>query len=106
MLDHKGYSGRVEYDDEAGVFHGEVLGLRDVVTFQGRSVEEIEESFRESVEDYLEFCAERGEEPDKPFSGKLALRLNPELHRNVYTRAGKEGKSINQWIAEQLDRVG
>lgn len=105
MLDHKGYSGRVEYDDEAGVFHGEVLGLRDVVTFQGRSVEEIEEAFRESVDDYLEFCAERGEEPDKPFSGKLALRINPELHRKVYTRAGQEGKSINQWIVEQLDRV-
>jgi predicted HicB family RNase H-like nuclease len=106
MLDHKGYSGRVEYDDEAGVFHGEVLGLRDVVTFQGRSVEEIEAAFRESVDDYLEFCAERGEDPDKPLSGRLVLRIKPELHRKVYIRAGREGKSINQWIAEQLDRVG
>lgn len=106
MLDHKGYTGRVDYDDEAGIFHGEVLGLRDVVTFQGRSVEEIEGSFRESVDYYLEFCAGRGEEPDKPFSGKLILRIKPELHRKVYTRAGREGKSINQWIAEQLDHVG
>lgn len=91
---------------EAGIFHGEVLGPRDAVTFQGRSVEEIEEAFRESVEDYLEFCAERDEEPDKPFSGKLVLRIKPELHRKVYTRAGQEGKSIHQWIAEQLDHVG
>jgi predicted HicB family RNase H-like nuclease len=105
MLDHKGYSGRVEYDDAAGVFHGEVLGLRDVVTFQGRSVEEIEAAFRESVDDYLEFCTERGEDPDKPLSGRLVLRIKPELHRKVYTRAGQEGKSINQWITEQLDRV-
>lgn len=105
MLSYKGYSGSVEFDDEAGVFHGEVLDLRDVVTFQGTSVSEIEDSFRESVDDYLQFCAQRGEEPDKPFSGKLALRLSPRLHRNVYVHARREGKSINQWIAEQLERV-
>lgn len=106
MLDYKGYRGRVEYDDEAGIFSGEVLGLRDVITFQGRSVEEIEAAFRESVDDYLQFCAERGEEPDKPFSGRLVLRIAPELHRRVYIRAGSEGKSINQWIADQIDRAG
>jgi predicted HicB family RNase H-like nuclease len=71
MLTYKGYSGHVEYDDEAGVFHGEVLDMRDVITFQGKTVDEIESAFRESVEDYLDFCRERGEEPDKPFSGKL-----------------------------------
>lgn len=105
MLNYKGYSGSVELDDEAGVFHGEVLDLRDVVTFQGTSVSEVEEAFRESIDDYLEFCAQRGEEPDRPFSGKLALRLSPALHRNVYVHARREGKSINQWIAEQLERV-
>lgn len=106
MLEYKGYSGRVEFDEEAGVFHGEVLDLRDVVTFEGRSVGEIEEAFRDSIDDYLEFCEERGEEPDRPFSGRLVLRLSPRLHRAVYVRARKEGKSLNQWIAEQLERVG
>ncbi len=105
MLNYKGFSGAVEFDDEAGVFHGEVLDLRDVVTFQGSSVTEIEEAFRESLDDYLQFCEERGEEPEKPFSGKLALRLSPTLHRNLYVRARREGKSLNQWIAEQLERV-
>ncbi len=104
MLDYKGYKGRAEYDDEAGIFHGEVLGLRDVVTFQGTNVEEIETAFRDSVDDYLDFCAERGEDPDRPFSGKLVLRLSPELHRTVYVRAAQEGKSINQWITENLER--
>ncbi len=61
MLTHKGYHGHVEYDDEAEIFHGEVLDLRDVVTFQGRSVDEIRQAFTESVDDYLAFCAERGE---------------------------------------------
>lgn len=105
MLSYKGYTGHVEFDDEAGVFHGEVLDLRDVVTFQGRSVDELEHAFKESVDDYLEFCGERGEEPDKPFSGKLMLRLPPELHRKVYTSSKREGKSLNQWITERLDRA-
>ena len=105
MLTYKGYKGHVEYDDEAGVFHGEVLDLKDVVTFQGKSVEEIERAFRESVDDYLEFCEQKGEEPDKPFSGRLMLRLPPNLHRKLYVNALREGKSLNQWIAERLERA-
>ncbi len=105
MLSYKGYSGHVEFDDEAGLFHGEVLDLRDVITFQGKSVDEIEQAFKDSIDDYLEFCAERGEEPDKPFSGKLMLRLPSELHRKVYTSSKQEGKSLNQWIAERLARA-
>ncbi len=68
MLTYKGYTGHVAYDDESGIFHGEVLDTRDVITFQGTTVDGIERAFRESVDDYLEFCQERGEEPDKPFS--------------------------------------
>ncbi|CAN5503836.1 type II toxin-antitoxin system HicB family antitoxin [soil metagenome] len=102
MLDYKGYSGRVEYDQEGKLFHGEVLDLKDIVTFQGTTVDEIEEAFRESVDDYLDFCRERGEEADKPFSGRLMLRLAPNLHRQVYVHARKEGKSLNQWISEKL----
>ncbi len=102
MLNYKGYSGHVEFDDEARLFHGEVLDLRDVVTFQGKSVDEIEQAFRDSIDDYLEFCEECGAEPDKPFSGKLILRLSPELHRKVYTSSKQEGKSLNQWISERL----
>ena len=105
MLNYKGYTGHVEFDDEAGLFHGEVLDLRDVVTFQGKSVDELSQAFKDSVDDYLEFCEERGEEPDKPFSGKLMLRLPPELHRKVYTSSKREGKSLNQWIAERLDKA-
>lgn len=102
MLNYKGYTGRVAFDDKASVFHGEVVDLRDVVTFQGRSVEELEQAFRESIDDYLEFCAERGEEPDKPFTGRLMLRLPPEIHRKAYVRAQSEGKSLNQWISDKL----
>jgi len=106
MLKYKGYAGLVEYDDEAGIFHGEVVDLKDVITFQGKSVEKLEQAFRESIDDYLEFCLERGEEPDKPFSGRLMLRLSTALHRKVYVTALQEGKSLNQWIAERLEKAG
>lgn len=102
MLTHKGYTAHVEFDDEAGLFHGEVLDTRDVITFQGTSVQELTQAFHDSVDDYLEYCKERGEEPDKPFSGRLMLRVSPELHRRVSVQAHREGKSLNQWIVDRL----
>jgi predicted HicB family RNase H-like nuclease len=105
MLEHKGYRGRVEFDSEAKLFHGEVVDTRDVITFQGTSVAGLENAFRDSVDDYLEFCAGRGEAPDKPYSGRLMVRLPPELHRRLYGEAQQEGKSLNQLIAERLKRA-
>jgi len=101
-LTYKGYSGRAEFDEEAGLLHGAVVDIKDVITFQGRSVEELERAFRESIDDFLAFCDERGEKPDKPFTGRLTLRLTPELHRKAYIQARREGKSLNQWISERL----
>ena len=66
MMEYKGYFAKVEFDDETDIFHGEVINLRDVVTFQGQTVDELHQAFRDSIDDYLEFCAERGEEPEKP----------------------------------------
>ncbi len=68
---YKSYTGKVEFDDEANLFHGEVIGLRDVITFQGRTADEVKAAFRESADDYLAFCTKRCEEPAKPFTGKL-----------------------------------
>ena len=103
MLEHKGYRGHVEFDDEARLFHGEVLDTRDVITFQGTTVEELEAAFRDSVEDYLDFCRQRGEEPDKPFTGRLMVRLPPALHRELYLQAKQEHKSLNGLIQERLE---
>jgi predicted HicB family RNase H-like nuclease len=105
MLNYKGYTGQVSYDDEVRIFHGEVLDTRDVITFQGRSVEEIEQAFRESVDDYLGFCKERGEQPDKPFSGKFVLRMTPKLHHKLFLKASRSGKSLNRWVVDTLDSV-
>ncbi len=110
MMEYKGYIGKVDFDDEAGIFHGEVVNIRDVITFQGQSVAELKKAFRDSVDDYLAFCSERGEDPDRPFSGQFVTRISPELHRQVNLAAAVSGKSLNAWVAEQLQagvqRVG
>ncbi|GER94853.1 type II toxin-antitoxin system HicB family antitoxin [hot springs metagenome] len=105
MMTYKGYTAKVEFDEDAMIFHGEVIGIRDVVTFQGKSVKELEKAFKDSVDDYLEFCKERGEKPDKPFTGKFVVRLSPELHRKIYIAAMKSGESINTWLNKNLGRV-
>jgi len=102
MMEYKGYIGHVEFDDDAEIFHGEVINTRDVITFQGKTVEEIKQAFRDSVEDYLEYCAKLGQEPEKPFTGKFMLRIPPDLHRKIYVAAKQSGESINAWIKEQL----
>jgi len=101
MLEYKGYIATV--DPEDGIFFGRVIGLRDVITFEGETYPEVEQSFRDSIDDYLAFCAERGEQPDRSFSGRVALRLPPELHRRAATRAEAEGISLNQWIAKRIE---
>ena len=106
MLYFKGYPGHLEFDDEPSLFHGEVLDTRDVITFQGRSVGEIEQAFRASVDDYLDFCSERGEAPEKPFSGRLMLRLPKRLHRDDFLSAKRAGKSLNQFVVDRLKQAG
>jgi predicted HicB family RNase H-like nuclease len=105
MLKYKGYTGYVEFDDESELLHGEVLDTRDVITFQGITVEELRNAFKESIDDYLDFCAERKEKPDKPFSGKFIVRLPSELHHRVYLKALEKGKSLNQLVIESLEKV-
>jgi len=101
-MEYKGYIGHVEFDDEAEIFHGEVINTRDVITFQGKSVNEIKQAFRDSVEDYLEYCAKLGQQPEKPFTGKFMLRIPPDLHRKIYVAAKQSGESLNAWIKDQL----
>ncbi|HUZ13975.1 MAG TPA: type II toxin-antitoxin system HicB family antitoxin [Caulobacteraceae bacterium] len=101
MLEYKGYVGTVEADE--GVFSGRVAGLRDVITFEGASYADVEQAFRDSIDDYLGFCRERGEPPDRPYSGKIPLRIDPRIHRRAALRAQAEGVSLNQWIERRIE---
>lgn len=102
MIEYKGYTGFIEVDAEAGILFGHVLYTRDVITFEAESVAQVIEEFRTSVDDYLALCKEEGREPDRPFSGKFHLRMDPDLHRDITLAAERAGKSLNAWIAETL----
>ena len=102
---YKGYSARIEYSDEDGCFVGRVAGIRDILTFHGENVAEVRQAFEEALDFYLETCVERGETPNKPYSGKLLLRVAPEVHAAVATAAEVSGQSINQWAAERLSEA-
>lgn len=105
MKNYKGYHGSATFDEQAEIFHGEVTDLRDVVTFQGSSVAELKTAFQESVDDYLDFCAERGQAPDKPYSGKFVLRIDPQLHRKLVALSSEEGASLNKWVEAKLEKL-
>ncbi len=105
MIEYKGYIGHIEFDDEANIFHGEVINTRDVITFQGKSVDELREALRDSINTYLKFCAKKGKEPDKPFSGKFIVRVTPEQHRKIFIAAKKTGQSLNKWVAHVLEDI-
>lgn len=104
MMEYKGYSAKVDYDDEAGLFHGQVLHMRDVITFQGASVDELRTAFANSVDDYLEFCKSRGEDSEKPFSGRFLVRVDPALHRRIAIAASVANESLNSWVSGSLAR--
>lgn len=102
IFTYKGYTGEVFIDEEAEVLGGKVIDIRDVITFEGETVSEIKQAFRDSVDDYLDFCHELGRKANKPFSGKLAYRTTPERHRQIFMVAKNQGKSINAWMDEAL----
>ena len=103
-MTHDGYVATIELDVEAGVFHGEVINTRDVLTFQGRTLDELKTAFGDTIADYFEWCRERGKEPQRPYSGNFTVRVSPELHRRVATTAARRGKSVNAFVAETLER--
>lgn len=101
-MTYLGYTAAVEYDADDRILTGRVLGLRDVILFEGASVEELEAAMRETIDDYLAICAEGGKEPDRPYSGRVGLRLDAALHRAAAVRAAEEGKSLNDLVIEAL----
>lgn len=103
-LTYQGYAARIEFSSEDECFVGHIAGIQDTVGFHGESVAELKAAFEEAVEDYLETCERVGKTPQKPYSGKLMLRLPPEVHAAIATAAELSGQSINQWASEALNR--
>lgn len=105
MIDYRGYTGVFEFDPELRLFTGHVVDLRDEIYFEGDSVEALEASMSRAIDHYLEVCEARGEEPERPFSGKLNVRLGSEVHRAATVAAAAEGESLNAWLARVVDEA-
>ena len=104
-MSYQGYTARIEFDERDSIFVGRVLGLRSIISFHGQTVEELRGQFATAVDDYVADCEEQGVSPEKPASGKLLLRVSPEIHSQALIRAQATGKSLNQWATEALQRA-
>jgi len=104
-MTYKGYAARIEYSDEDGCFLGHIAGIKDVIGFHAESVKELRLAFEEAVDDYLSTCEKVGRAPQKPFLGKLMLRVPPEIHARAAMMAEAHGMSINQWAADVLSKA-
>jgi predicted HicB family RNase H-like nuclease len=102
IMNYKGYTAKIEFDPRDNIFWGKVLGIRDSITFEGSTVEELTADFHNAIDFYLSDCAASGRSPQKPVSGKLLLRVPPEVHRAAIVAAQASGTSLNQWAAKAL----
>jgi len=101
-MTYKEYAARIEYSDEDGCFIGHIAGIKDVIGFHAETVKELRAAFEEAVDDYLATCAKLGRAPQKSYSGKLMLRVPPEVHARAAMMAQAHGVSINQWASDVL----
>lgn len=104
-MSHKGYTARVEYDERDNIFVGRILGIRSIISFHGETVAELRSEFEQAIEEYLADCKKEGVQPEKPASGKLLLRVPPEVHGRALVAAQAAGKSLNQWATEVLQHA-
>ena len=105
MLTYKGYIAKVDIDLEEGILSGRVVNIRDVIHFQADTPAQLQKEFEFSVDDYIAFCKEHGSEPEKPRSGKISLRVPPELHRAAVSAATLEGISLNAWLSKTIEKA-
>ncbi len=104
-MTYKGYTARIEFDERDHIFVGRILGIRNIISFHGETVAELKTEFEMAIKDYLTDCKEHGVTPEKPASGKLLLRVPPEVHGRAMVAAQAAGKSLNQWATEVLQHA-
>jgi predicted HicB family RNase H-like nuclease len=102
-MHYKGYSARIDYDGDDEIFHGHIVGISDVISFHGTTVDTLREAFHEAVDDYVATCKKIGKAPLKSYSGNLMLRIDPNIHANSVIAAELAGLSLSQWSERVLD---
>ncbi len=104
LMTYQDFVGSVVYSASDRIFHGKIEFVVDLVTFEGSSVEELEQAFKEAVDDYIALCEELGKSPEKAFAGTFNVRMKPELHRKAAIRSLEKGVSLNQFVNEAVTR--
>lgn len=104
-LEYNGYIGTLEFSADDKLFFGKIQGINDLVTFEGSSVTELEESFKEAVEDYLETCKTLNKAPEKIYKGSFNVRVSQELHQKIALLAVKKGLNLNEIVKEAISYV-
>ena len=104
-MTYKGYLAKINFDGRDSIFWGKVLGIKDSITFEGETVEQLTNDFHNAIDHYLADCKKEGYCPDKPYSGKLTLRVPPAIHGEIASAAAHAGKSLNKWVADTLTKV-
>ncbi len=104
-MTHKGYFAKISFDERDNIFWGKVIGIKDSITFEGETVSQLTEDFHNAIDHYLADCKQEGRTPEKPYSGKLTLRVTPDIHAEIAAAAANAGKSLNRWITDTLDQV-
>lgn len=102
-MNYKGYAGKIEYDNDEKKFFGTIVGINDLVMFEGESVDELNASFKEAVDDYLETCKKLGKSPEKEFRGQFNVRIPAELHKKIYIKAISKEESLNAAVTEAIE---
>jgi predicted HicB family RNase H-like nuclease len=105
VLEYNGYKARIDFEPEDDCFVGHIAGIRDIVGFHATTLKELKKAFRFAVDDYIETCAKAGKSPEKPFSGKVMFRINPEVHAKAALAAQMEGLSLNQWAEKVMEKA-
>lgn len=104
ILEYRGYHTKIEYDSEDMILYGKIEGIKDLVTFESDSIKLIAEEFHDAVDDYLDYCDRIGKAPDKEFKGSFNVRVTPQIHRDAFIKASKEGISLNSYITRTLEK--
>ena len=102
---YKGYFAKISFDERDEIFWGKVIGIKDSITFEGETVAQLTEDFHNAINHYLTDCKKEGLTPAKPYSGKVTLRVSPEVHAEIAAAAAHTGKSLKKWVADTLTQV-
>jgi len=103
ILQYDGFIGSVHFDTDAAVFYGKIEGIDDLVTFEGESVTELQQAFKEAIEDYIEICQQKGKPIHKSYKGSFNVNIPPELHRRAIQTSLMLGISLNQFVKKAIE---